>query len=91
MCWPGYDGGEADDAATTDGGRPAVAGAGGELHGSSNTHRDIHTQAAFQVSSEKNSCALVISCHVIDLTAVHSSAHCALFKCVHICVAVRCW
>lgn len=31
--WPCYDGGEADDAATTDGGRPAVAGAGGELHG----------------------------------------------------------
>ena len=30
---PCYDGGEADDAATTDGGRPAVAGAGGELHG----------------------------------------------------------
>lgn len=33
MCRPGYDGGEADDAAATDGGRSAVAGAGGELHG----------------------------------------------------------
>lgn len=33
---PGCDGGEADDAATTDGGRPAVAGAGGELHGDGN-------------------------------------------------------
>lgn len=30
---PGSDGGEADDAAAADGGRPAVAGAGGELHG----------------------------------------------------------
>lgn len=37
MCstgkWPCYDGREADDAAATDGGWPAVAGAGGELHG----------------------------------------------------------
>lgn len=33
MCRPCSDGGEADDAATTDGGRPAVAGAGGDLHG----------------------------------------------------------
>lgn len=31
--WPDSDGGETDDAATTDGGRPAVVGAGGELHG----------------------------------------------------------
>lgn len=30
---PGSDGGEADDAAAADGGRPAVVGAGGELHG----------------------------------------------------------
>lgn len=37
MCRPGTDGGEADDAAAADGGRPAVAGAGGELHG--NTHK----------------------------------------------------
>lgn len=36
MCRPGYDGGETDDAATTDGGRPTVAGAGGELHGHGN-------------------------------------------------------
>ena len=36
MWRPGYDGGEADDAAATDGGRPAVAGAGGELHGYGN-------------------------------------------------------
>lgn len=36
MWRPGYDGREADDAATTDGGRPAVAGAGGELHGYGN-------------------------------------------------------
>lgn len=33
---PGPDGGEADDAAAADGGRPAVAGAGGELHGTVN-------------------------------------------------------
>lgn len=31
--WPGSDGGETDDAATTDGGWPEVAGTGGELHG----------------------------------------------------------
>lgn len=37
MCWPCADGGEADDAAATDGGWPAVAWAGGELHGN-NTH-----------------------------------------------------
>lgn len=37
MCRPCYDGGEADDAATTDGGRPAVAGAGGKLHGKTHT------------------------------------------------------
>ena len=36
MCRPGYDGGETDDAATTDGGRPAVDGAGGELYGHGN-------------------------------------------------------
>lgn len=29
----GSDGGETDDAAAADGGRPAVVGAGGELHG----------------------------------------------------------
>lgn len=35
MCEPGADGGETDDAAAADGGRPAMAGAGGELHGES--------------------------------------------------------
>lgn len=34
---PGSDGGQADDAAAADGGRPAVAGAGGESHGNSNS------------------------------------------------------
>lgn len=34
---PGPDGGEADDAAAADGGRPAVARAGGELHGKINS------------------------------------------------------
>lgn len=37
MCRPCSNGGEAHDAATTDGGRPAVAGAGGELHGNTCT------------------------------------------------------
>ncbi len=46
MCRPGSDGGEADDAATTDGGRPAVAGAGGELHGK--THSQTQTIAILE-------------------------------------------
>lgn len=45
MCGPCYDGGEADDAAAADGGRPAVAGAGGELHGYGNC---IYTSHSFQ-------------------------------------------
>lgn len=39
---PGSDGGETDDAATTDGGRPAMAGAGGELHGIQTLQTFIH-------------------------------------------------
>lgn len=50
MCRPRYDGGEADDAAATDGGRPAVAGAGGELHGNTQTQRYSHISYCFKTS-----------------------------------------
>lgn len=44
--WSDSDGGETDDAATTDGGRPAVVGAGGELHG-------IHTHNITEIFIHK--------------------------------------
>lgn len=61
MCGPGSDGGEADDSAAADGGWPAVAGAGGELHG------NLETDKRLQVKT--NSSKLKKMCYVIVLNA----------------------
>ena len=44
MWWSCFDGGEADDAAAADGGRPEMAGAGGGHDGETHTqtHRHAH-------------------------------------------------
>ena len=71
MWWSCFDGGEADDAAAADGGRPEMAGAGGGHDGETHTqtHRHTHTHTCTDTKT-----------HACTGTCIHTLTHTIILK-----------